>query len=136
MAPTWAIAACSVGASSGASWRLATAATSPSGIPAPSVATERLRPCLSRFTGEQLWGVATSGQSVWAPKALGRIWRLDARRNQVTATVETTKTQGGGTPRTGHLTAGAGAVWAGGDGQLLRLDPRSGQPVAKIPWVA
>ena len=40
-----------VGASSGASWRLAGAATVPSGIPAASTARERLSPCLPRSTG-------------------------------------------------------------------------------------
>jgi hypothetical protein len=39
-------------------------------------------------------------------------------------------------PGSGHLAAGADAIWTGADGQLLRLDPRSGHLVATIPWVA
>jgi DNA-binding beta-propeller fold protein YncE len=86
--------------------------------------------------GLQLWGVAVSGQSVWVGNALGRLWRLDPRRNQVTATVRATQTQGASPPGVGHLAAGADAIWTGADGQLLRLNPRSGHPLATIPWVA
>jgi DNA-binding beta-propeller fold protein YncE len=86
--------------------------------------------------GVQLWEVTVSGQSVWVGNALGRLWRLDPHRNQVTATVTTTQTEGTSAPGIGHLAAGAGAIWTGGDGQLLRLDPRSGRLVASIPWAA
>jgi outer membrane protein assembly factor BamB len=86
--------------------------------------------------GGLLWDVVVSGQSVWLGSTLGRLWRLDPRRNQVTATVKTTQIEGAGPPGIGHLAAGAGAIWTGGDGQLLRLDARSGRLVARIPWVA
>ncbi len=86
--------------------------------------------------GAQLWDVAVSSPSVWVGNALGRLWRIDRRRDQVTTMVRATQTEGASPPGIGHLAAGAGAIWTSGDGQLLRLDPRSGHLVARIPWVA
>src|SRR5437762_5916610 len=50
--PTWVVAACRVGPSSGESWRLAPAVTTPNGTPAPSVATDRFSPPLRLSTGD------------------------------------------------------------------------------------
>jgi hypothetical protein len=86
--------------------------------------------------GAQLWDVAVSSQSVWVGNALGQLWRIDPGGNQVTAMVRATETEGANPPGIGHLAAGAGAIWAGGDGRLLRLNPRSGHLAARIPWVA
>jgi hypothetical protein len=54
----------------------------------------------------------------------------------VTATIKVPQTNGASAPGIGHLAAGAGAIWAGGDGQLLRLDSRNGYLLASIPWAA
>ena len=99
-------------------------------------ARNRVQATIAIPGGVQLWEVAVSGRSVWVGNAFGRLWRIDPRRNQVTATVTTTQTQGASPPGIGHLAAGAGAIWTGGDGQLLRLDAASGRLLASIPWAA
>jgi streptogramin lyase len=99
-------------------------------------ASNRVEATIAVPGGSQLWEIASSNQSVWVGNASGRLWRLDPRRNQVTATIKVPQTNGASASGIGHLAAGAGAIWAGGDGQLLRLDSRNGHLLASIPWAA
>src|SRR5262249_13985920 len=72
--------------------------------------------------------VATGGGSVWVAEDFGsRVWRLDPRSGNVTRRFVI---RGGGIS---DAAFGAGSLWVGRRSDVLRVDPRNGRVLHRIP---
>jgi hypothetical protein len=63
--------------------------------------------------------------SVWAVDPNGRLVRIDPASQEVLASIDV--------PARTNVVAGAGSLWVGDDAEIQRIDPRSGDVVARIP---
>jgi hypothetical protein len=72
-----------------------------------------------------LGGVMTAFGSVWAVDPVGRLLRVDPRSHDVLGSYDV--------PPKSPVVAGDGSVWVGDEQTMMRIDPKTGAVVARIP---
>jgi hypothetical protein len=93
----------------------------------PNPSREAAPKAVDRFSvSGSLGPVMTAYGSVWAVDPVGRLLRLDPASHDVFASLDIP-------PRT-NIGAGAGSLWVSDEDALIRIDPKTGGVVGRIPW--